>query len=104
MADDMTIDRVESWACRVPLPKPLSFGHFTVRERHYACVRISTRGGLTADCIGHTRGSPVDVAISDILAPVLIGQDAFQLGGRLADMRRATLATDSDGVIGRAAR
>lgn len=102
MTKDMIIDRVETWACSVPLPKPLSFGNFTIHARDYAAVRITTRGGLVADCLGHTRRSPVDVAIADLLAPRLIGTQALDHGQRLADMRRATLAIEDDGVVGRA--
>ena len=102
MTTDTIIDAVETWACSIPLPKPLSFGKFTVATREYASVLISTRGGLVADCLGHTRRSPVDVAIADLLAPRLIGKDAFDLGERLSDLRRATLAIEQDGVIGRA--
>ena len=102
MTRDLQIDRVETWACTLPLPSPLSFGAFLVTARHYAAVRIFTRGGLVADCLGHTRRSPVDVAIADLLAPQLAGHDAADLGARLADLRRATLAIEDDGVIGRA--
>ncbi|WP_137391390.1 hypothetical protein [Rhodoligotrophos defluvii] len=102
MSKDTTIARVETWACSIPLAKPLSFGNFTVAARAYAAVRIVTRGGLVADCLSHTRRSPVDVAIADLLAPQLIGRDALQTGARLADIRRAILAIEDDGVIGRA--
>jgi L-alanine-DL-glutamate epimerase-like enolase superfamily enzyme len=102
MSTGLTIDRVESWACRVGLPRPLSFGTFTVTARDYVCIRVITSGGLVADVIGHTRGSPVDVAVSDLLAPRLLGRDAFNLGTCLTEMRRATIATEDDGVIGRA--
>jgi L-alanine-DL-glutamate epimerase-like enolase superfamily enzyme len=102
MTKDMIIDRVETWACSIPLPTPLSFGNFVVSSREYAAVRITTRGGLVADCLGHTRRSPVDVAIADLLAPRLIGGQALDHGERLADLRRATLAIEDDGVIGRA--
>jgi L-alanine-DL-glutamate epimerase-like enolase superfamily enzyme len=63
---------------------------------------MRTRDGVTADCIGHTRRSPVDVAIADVLGPRLLGGDALDTGARLADMAAATLATDEDGVLGRA--
>ncbi len=102
MTTDTTINSVETWACSIPLPKPLSFGNFTVSSREYAAVRISTRGGLVADCLGHTRRSPVDVAIADLMAPRLLGKDAIDLGERLSDLTRATLAIEHDGVIGRA--
>ena len=102
MASDSTIERVETWACDLPLPSALSFGNFTVTARQYAAVRIVTRGGLIADCLGHTRRSPVDVAIADLFARHLIGKDALDLGERLADLGRVSVATDEDGVIGRA--
>lgn len=102
MRTDLTIDRVDCWACHVPLPRPLSFGQFVVAARDYACIRVGTRGGLVADVIGHTRGSPVDVAVADLLAARLLGRDAGHLGACLAELRRATVATEDDGVIGRA--
>src|SRR3954447_25887054 len=102
MTTDTIIESVEAWACSIPLPKPLSFGNFTVSSREYAAVRIRTRGGLVADCLGHTRRSPVDVAITDLLAPRLLGKDAVDLGERRSDLIRATLAIEQDGVVGRA--
>lgn len=102
MATDTRIDSVETWACSVPLPTPLSFGNFTVGSRQYAAMRLRTRSGLVADCLSHTRRSPVDVAIADLFAPRLIGTDALDLGERMADMTRATLALEDDGVLGRA--
>lgn len=102
MTRDTTIERIESWAVDLPLPGTLSFGAFTVAARQYAAVRIVTRGGLVADCLGHTRRSPVDVAISDLLAPKLIGKDALDIAARLDEMALVSRATDEDGVIGRA--
>lgn len=102
MASDSTIERVETWACDLPLPAALSFGNFTVTARQYAGLRIVTQGGLVADCLGHTRRSPVDVAIADLFARHLIGKDALDRGERRADLSRVTVATDEDGVIGRA--
>jgi L-alanine-DL-glutamate epimerase-like enolase superfamily enzyme len=102
MTTDTIIESVEAWACSLPLSKPLSFGAFTVGSREYAAIRITTRGGLVADCLGHTRRSPVDVAITDLLAPQLLGKDAVDVGERLSELLRATLAIEQDGVIGRA--
>lgn len=99
---DTAIDRIETWACNIPLPTPLSFGSFTISTRRYAAVRIVTKGGLVADCLGHTRGSPVDVAIADLFAPALLGKDALDHGARLADLARITVAMEDDGVLGRA--
>ncbi|WP_119271082.1 mandelate racemase/muconate lactonizing enzyme family protein [Taklimakanibacter deserti] len=102
MAEDTIIESIETWALDLPLPSALSFGSFTVTARQYAAVRMVTKGGLVADCLGHTRRSPVDVAISDLLAPRLIAKDALQQSERLAELDIMSLATDQDGVIGRA--
>lgn len=102
MAADTAIDRIETWACTIPLPAALSFGAFTISQRHYSVVRMTTKGGLVADCIGHTRGSPVDVAITDVFANALLGEDALDHGKRLADLARIMIAMEDDGVLGRA--
>ena len=85
MTRDTTIERIESWAVDLPLAGTLSFGAFTVTARQYAAVRVVTKGGLVADCLGHTRRSPVDVAISDLLAPRLVGTDALDRGRHVAE-------------------
>jgi L-alanine-DL-glutamate epimerase-like enolase superfamily enzyme len=98
---DGAIERIEAWACTVPLPKPLRFGSFEVRARDYAALRVTTRGGLTAECLGQTREAPVDVAILDVLAPALLGRDAFDVDARVADLDRALRALERDGVFSR---
>ncbi|QIG47381.1 hypothetical protein G5V57_06295 [Nordella sp. HKS 07] len=102
MTGDTSIERIETWAVDLPLPGALSFGAFTVTARQYAAVRVVTEGGLVADCLGHTRRSPVDVAISDLLAPRLVGKNALETAARFEDMSLVSRATDEDGVIGRA--
>lgn len=102
MSADTAIDRIETWACTIPLPAALSFGAFTISQRRYAVLRMVTKGGLVADCVGHTRGSPVDVAITDLFAGALLGKDALDQGERLADLARITIAMEDDGVLGRA--
>ncbi len=98
---DTTIDRIEAWACSLPLPTPLRFGTFEVRTREYAAVRVSTKGGLVADCLGQTRKAPVDVAILDVLAPALIGRDGLDIPARSADLAATLRALERDGVFGR---
>jgi L-alanine-DL-glutamate epimerase-like enolase superfamily enzyme len=65
-------------------------------------VRVRTAGGLTADVVGHSRGSPIDVAIADLLAPQLLGADPTEIGARHNDFLNATVALERDGVLGRA--
>jgi len=102
MATDTTITRVEAWACSIPLSHPLSFGAFSISSREYVAIRVFTDGGLTADCLGLSRGAPIDVAVIDVLAPLLVGRDATAVAARLADLGAATRALDQEGVLGRA--
>jgi L-alanine-DL-glutamate epimerase-like enolase superfamily enzyme len=97
-----TIDQIDVWACCVPLPAPLPFGAFSVTARRYVALRVRTVGGLTADVVGHSRGSPIDVAIADLLAPRLLGTDPSDIGARHDDFLNATVALERDGVLGRA--
>jgi len=96
------LDKIEVWACTIPLPAPLHLGMFSVLERHYVAIRVSTLGGLSADVIGHSRGSPLDVALIDILAPRMLGKDPLEISARTADFHSATVALERDGVFGRA--
>jgi L-alanine-DL-glutamate epimerase-like enolase superfamily enzyme len=95
------ISEVETWLCRVVLPDPIDLGPIVVRERDYLAVRLRTSDGLTADCVTQVRGSPVDIAISDLLAPKLLGRDATEIAAITSDIRRALTAVEFDGVIGR---
>ena len=96
------IERIDAWACNVPLPEALDFGTFSVSSRRYVALRVRTVGGLTADVVGHSRGSPIDVAIIDLLGPKFIGADPGDIPARVEDFRRLTIALERDGVLGRA--
>ena len=96
------IDRIDAWACNVPLPEPLDFGTFSVTSRRYVALRVRTTGGLAADVVGHSRGSPIDVAIVDLLGPKFIGTDPGDIPARVEDFHRLTIALERDGVLGRA--
>jgi L-alanine-DL-glutamate epimerase-like enolase superfamily enzyme len=96
------IDRIDVWACNVPLPEPLDFGAFSVTSRRYVALRVRTAGGLAADVVGHSRGSPIDVAILDLLGPEFIGTDPGDILRRVEDFHRLTIALERDGVLGRA--
>lgn len=96
------IESIETWACSLPLTTPLNFGSFRVVSREYVAVRMTTTGGLVADCLVLSRRSPIDVVASDVLARLLIGKNAIDIAARSADMANGTRATDRFGVIGRA--
>jgi L-alanine-DL-glutamate epimerase-like enolase superfamily enzyme len=99
---DTSISEIETWLCRVKLPDPIDLGPIIVRERDYLVVRVRTSGGLTSDCVTQVRGSPVDVALSDLLAPKVLGRDAVEIAAITAAVRRSLTAVEFDGVVGRA--
>lgn len=99
---ELLISRIETWACRLPLTAPIDFGSFVARERHYAAVRVHTHDGLTADCLAQTRGSPVDIVLAEVLAPLLVHKSAFDIESRRLEVARTLTALELDGAIGRA--
>lgn len=102
MSSDLVIEAVEVWACSLPLSQPLDFGAFQVHERYHTVMRVKTRGGLVADCVTQSRGSPIDVAVADLIAPRVIGRDAGAVLSIGEDLGSSMAALEFDGVIGRA--
>ena len=98
----LKIRRIEAWACVLPLGHTLTIGQFQVRQRSYLVVSVHTDGGLRADCVTQTRGSPLDVMIADVIGPRLIGRDALDLDSCRAHLRRELVAMEFDGAVGRA--
>lgn len=101
MDDQSRVELVQVWACELKLPHPLSFGTYSVSSRQYAAVRLTTSDGTVGEALGLSRGAPVDVAVADVLAPLVIGKSALDIGTRMAEIGRATAAMDRDGVMAR---
>jgi L-alanine-DL-glutamate epimerase-like enolase superfamily enzyme len=99
--DDATIVAMDVWACSVPLSATLSFGSYSITSREYVAVRVTTRGGLVSDCLALSRRAPIDVAIADVIAPLLMGTNALDIVARVQSVRIATSAMDADGIMGR---
>jgi L-alanine-DL-glutamate epimerase-like enolase superfamily enzyme len=102
MTDDR-IDLVEAWACRLKLAVPISFGDHVISSREYVAVRLSTRDGVVSDVVGLSRGAPVDLAVTEVLAPRVLGLNPLDLTAAHRIMRRHTRALGLDGVLARAA-
>jgi len=100
---DTRIEAIDAWACRLELAVPISFGDHVISSREYTAVRLTTSDGLSSDAVGLARKAPVDLAILDVLGPVLLGRDSLDLDGARTAMRRSTRALGMDGVIARAA-
>lgn len=73
------IARVDAWKCVIKLPEPFKLGHLTVSQRDYVVVRVTTEGGMEGVAFGLGRGAPVDVVVTDLLAPQLVGKDLSEL-------------------------
>jgi L-alanine-DL-glutamate epimerase-like enolase superfamily enzyme len=97
-----TVDRIDAWACTVPLERPIDFGRFFVRERHHTALRLRTRDGLTCDVLGQSRGAPVDVALLDVLAPRVLGRSALEISRIEEEVDAALAALEREGTLGRA--
>lgn len=74
-----TIARVDAWKCVIRLPEPFRLGHLTVSQRDYVVVRVTTASGVEGVGFGLGRGAPVDVVVTDLLAPYLVGRDLSEL-------------------------
>lgn len=98
----LIIEKIEAWACTVPLGQTLDFGAFQISKRQHVVVRVSTTDGLVAELIGQSRGAPIDVALLDVIAPVCLGKSALHLSQVHSQVVNSLNALEMDGTIGRA--
>jgi len=98
----LKIEKIEAWACVVPLQENLDFGTFQISSRKHTVVRVSTKGGLVAEVIGQSRGAPIDLAILDVIAPLCLGRSASNLLDIRSHLERSLAAMELDGTLGRA--
>lgn len=96
------IASIEARAVTLPLPVPIQLGAVELHERQYALVRVRTRSGLVGSAYCLTRGAPVVEAVEQLLAPVLVGEDADAIEARFAQACRATMASGPTGLVLRA--
>lgn len=96
------IDRIESWHCRVTLETPIVLGEMVIAHRDFVIVRVSTADGLEGVAYSLSRGAPVDLAVTELLGPLLLGRDALDIPKRMEELRRGMVALGPVGVVGRA--
>ena len=97
------IKTVNAWACRFDLTTPISFGDVEIRAREYVAVRLETHDGLISDIVALSRRAPIDLAVTEVLAPHVLGLDTLDPMRVKTAMRRGTRPLGLDGVLGRAA-
>ena len=96
---------VSSCTVRVPLDTVTSFATRTVAARDYALVRVRTDDGVEGIgfCYGGSKaGRLVTIAVRELLAPLLVGQDPLGVEGLWQRMYQESLLQGRAGSVMRA--
>lgn len=99
------LESVSSCAVSVPLDKVTSFATRTVSERHYLLVKVRSDDGVEGIgfCyVGNRAGALGTIAVRELLAPVLIGQDSTGVEGLWARMYQESVLHGRAGTVMRA--
>jgi L-alanine-DL-glutamate epimerase-like enolase superfamily enzyme len=99
------IESVSVCIARVPLDNPVQFSTRTVNAREYCLVKIRSQQG--EEGVGYcyavnTSGRLLQVAVTDLLAPLLIGQDSCRVEGLWSEMYQEALLQGRTGAVMRA--
>ena len=100
-----TIQSVSVCVARVPLDHVTSFSTRTVSERDYCLVKVrSTQGveGIGFCYVGSAGGNIARVAVEELLARKLIGQESLRVEGLWQDMYQESLLQGRSGSVMRA--
>ncbi|ESP87978.1 mandelate racemase/muconate lactonizing enzyme family protein [Candidatus Halobonum tyrrellensis] len=100
----MQITEVESLAASIPLEEPVSFATRTVEERDHAVAYVRTDGGIEG--LGYTLGYGgshlVADAVTDLLAPIVEGEDPRDTERLWREMFDGTVQIGRKGAVVRA--
>jgi L-alanine-DL-glutamate epimerase-like enolase superfamily enzyme len=102
------VSRIESVSvsiASVPLDNAVTFSTRTVRAREYCLVKVRSTDGLEG--IGYcyavnTSGRLLAVAVTDLLAPLLVGQESLRVEGLWQEMYQEALLQGRAGAVMRA--
>jgi len=100
-----TIESVSVCIARVPLAQPVTFSTRQVKAREYCLIRIrSTDGqeGLGYCYAVNSAGRLLSVAVTDLLAPRLIGQESLRVEGLWSELYQEALLLGRAGGVMRA--
>jgi L-alanine-DL-glutamate epimerase-like enolase superfamily enzyme len=96
------IESVEVINVAIPLDKVTSFSTRTVSERHYCLVKVRNKEGLEGIgfCyVGSGAGSIARVAVEELLAPKLIGQNSHRSEGLWQEMYAEAILQGRSGSV-----
>lgn len=99
------IASVSVCVARVPLDRVTSFATRVVSARDYCLVKVSSADGIQGIgfCYaGSSAGDIVRVAVEQLLAPMLIGEDSFRVEGLWEEMYREAVLQGRAGSVMRA--
>ena len=100
-----TIQSVSVCVARIALDNVTSFATRTVAARDYCLVKVrSTAGveGIGFCYVGSSGGNIAKVAVEELLAPKLIGQDSLRVEGLWQEMYSESLLQGRAGAVMRA--
>lgn len=96
------IQSVQVASVAVPLDKVTSFSTRTVSERHYCLVKVSSKDGhegIGFCYVGSAGGDIAKVAVEQLLAPKLIGQNSHRSEGLWMDMYNESILQGRAGAV-----
>ncbi len=99
------IQSIDVCAVCVPLDKVTSFSNRTVTARHYGLVKIRSDAGVEGIgfCyVGSAGGELFTVAVQQLLAPLLVGQDSYAVEKLWKTMYQESLLQGRYGTVMRA--
>ena len=99
------IESVQVASVAVPLDKVTSFSTRTVSERHYCIVKVRGNDGnegIGFCYVGSAGGDIAKIAVEQILAPKLIGQNSHRSEGLWMEMYNESILQGRAGVVMRA--
>lgn len=99
------IESVSVCVARVPLDNPVTFSTRTVQAREYCLVRVRSVDGVEG--VGYcyavnTSGRLLAVAVTDLLGPIVAGQESLRVEGLWQAMYQEALLQGRAGVVLRA--
>lgn len=100
-AADSAVMSIESWKCSFPLA-PFRIGRTTIASREYNVVRVTTAAGVQGAAFGIAKSVPVDLAVTETIAPHYLGREVTDPAAAYHAASLAILPNYVEGIVGRA--
>lgn len=87
---------------RIPLAHELHLGPMVILEREYVVVRVTTTDGNSGCAYALSRGAPVDIAVTDLVGPRILGLDPESISEAWERWEGAFVSLGMTGILARA--